>query len=380
MRRTSGRLPSVSTTEFDEMKFAKACSLTWAEWEALGEDKAILHSIFLDYEKKLDELTEIAVSLSRLIQKLPGVHSVRWRMKDPHHLVKKIARKKASSVEKYASISQDAYQEIVTDLIGIRALHLFKGDFPSLHRSIIETWELDENPIAYVRKGDTEDLRTLYKNLGLEVKEHSDGYRSIHYIAKTNFTKATVRCELQVRTIFEEGWSEIDHKIRYPDFSNDPLIRDFLHIFNRLSGAADEMGTFVNRLAADLSTLTAEQAKADARAQDIEKQLTEKIKKIESLSTKNSSMTSEMKDLKRLIEQQKEELEKQINGSNLSPFSNIRLGDIEATGLVVSSDTLRSLNISPSMFNDAVSASKNIIDASKITAASLNFIAEKPES
>lgn len=87
-------------------------------------------------------------------------------------------------------------------------------------------------------------------------------------------------------------------------------------------------------------------------------------------------MTSEMKDLKRLIEQQKEELAKQINGLNLTPLSNIRLGDIGAPGLVVTTDALRSLNISPSLFNDAVSASKNIIDAGKITTAS----GEKPKS
>lgn len=291
-------------------------------------------------------------------------------------MVTKISRKKSSSIDKYANISAETYKEVVTDLIGIRALHLFKGDFPSLHRSIIETWELDENPVAYVRKGDTEDLRTLYKTLGLEVKEHSDGYRSIHYITKTNFTKATVRCELQVRTIFEEGWSEIDHKVRYPDFTDDPLIRDFLHVFNRLSGAADEMGTFVNRLATDLAALTAEQARAQARAQDIERQLTEKIKKIESLSSKNSSMTSEMRDLKKLIERQKDEA-KQTNGSNLNSLGNIRLGKIDPSGILVTSDALRSLNISPSQFSDAVSASRVMIDAGKITAASLNFVPGK---
>ena len=208
------------------------------------------------------------------------------------------------------------------------------------------------------------------------MKEHSDGYRSIHYITKTNFTKATVRCELQVRTIFEEGWSEIDHKVRYPDFTDDPLIRDFLHVFNRLSGAADEMGTFVNRLATDLAALTAEQARAQARAQDIERQLTEKIKKIESLSSKNSSMTSEMRDLKKLIERQKDEA-KQTNGSNLNSLGNIRLGKIDPSGILVTSDALRSLNISPSQFSDAVSASRVMIDAGKITAASLNFVPGK---
>lgn len=358
-------------------EFLVACGLGPDEADSLGDDKATLFNIFLDFKSKRDQFTEIAVSLSRLIQKLPGVHSVRWRVKDPHHLIKKIARKKVAAVEKYAAISSGNYRDVVTDLVGIRALHLFKGDFPTLHRSIIDTWELDENPTAYVRKGDTEELRTLYRELGLEVEEHKDGYRSIHYITKTNFTKTTVKCELQVRTIFEEGWSEIDHKVRYPDFSNDPLIRDFLHIFNRLSGAADEMGTFVNRLAADLTALKAEQAAAISRASEIEDQLSEKIKKIESLSSKNSSMQSEMRDLKLLISRQKSELSNQIG---IGGFASIGLSAIKLDpDLRVTSDTLRTLNISPSLYDDAVSASKNIIDTSKITDGSIEFPTKKKD-
>ncbi|MCP8896966.1 RelA/SpoT domain-containing protein [Shinella daejeonensis] len=365
------------SVEFSEDEFMKACGLNQEEWDLLNDSRATLHAIFTDFKKKHDQFTEIAVSLSRLIQKLPGVHSVRWRIKDPHHLVKKIARKKAAAVEKYATISPENYRDVVTDLIGIRALHLFKGDFPTLHRSIIETWELDENPVAYVRKGDTEELRTLYRELELEVEEHKDGYRSIHYITKTNFTKTTVKCELQVRTIFEEGWSEIDHKVRYPDFSNDPLIRDFLHIFNRLSGAADEMGTFVNRLAADLTALTAEQATAVSRASEIEAQLSEKIQKIEALSSKNTSMQSEMKELKSLIARQKAELSIQIGSGGLGSSALERLhvnSDLHAV-----SDILRTLNISPSLYGDAVSASKNIIDASKIAADAVKLVTKKKE-
>ena len=54
--------------------------------------------------------------------------------------------------------------------------------------------------------------------------------------------------EVQVRTIFEEGWSEIDHNIRYPNHSDDKIISQFLVVFNRLAGSADEMGSYIQFL------------------------------------------------------------------------------------------------------------------------------------
>ena len=47
--------------------------------------------------------------------------------------------------------------------------------------------------------------------------------------------------EIQGRTLFEEGWSEIDHDIVYPYFKDDEMLKDFSTLLNRLSGMADEM-------------------------------------------------------------------------------------------------------------------------------------------
>ncbi|EKH2437192.1 hypothetical protein O4M18_004240 [Escherichia coli] len=83
---------------------------------------------------------------------------------------------------------------------------------------------------------------------GCRIKLHDAGYRSVHYVIKTRPIKDEIFTEIQVRTIFEEGWSEIDHRIRYPDISDDHLINHFLMIFNRLAGSADEMGAFIFEL------------------------------------------------------------------------------------------------------------------------------------
>ena len=54
--------------------------------------------------------------------------------------------------------------------------------------------------------------------------------------------------EIQGRTLFEEGWSEIDHDIVYPYFQNDEMLKDFSTLLNRLSGMADEMSSYFRRM------------------------------------------------------------------------------------------------------------------------------------
>ena len=46
----------------------------------------------------------------------------------------------------------------------------------------------------------------------------------------------------------EDGWSEIDHRIRYPYDVDNPILSQYLFIFNRLAGSADEMASFVRLL------------------------------------------------------------------------------------------------------------------------------------
>ena len=54
--------------------------------------------------------------------------------------------------------------------------------------------------------------------------------------------------EIQVRTLFEEAWGEIDHAIVYPDYQEDRLLNEYTGLLNRLSGLADEMSDFFTSL------------------------------------------------------------------------------------------------------------------------------------
>src|SRR5262249_2696289 len=97
---------------------------------------------------------------------------------------------------------------------------------------------------------------------------HPAGYRSVHYVCSTQPLQRKVLAEIQVRTIFEEGWSEVDHRVRYPNYSNDQLVAYFLTIFNRLAGSADEMGTFVQGLTSALGAFEAKLQEANRQKED----------------------------------------------------------------------------------------------------------------
>ncbi|THJ32398.1 addiction module component [Lampropedia aestuarii] len=240
--------------------FLASSNISHEVWVKSGCDLSEMMEIKKDHADNISRLSQSAAMYAALIQKIEGVHSVRWRVKDPSHLIEKIIRKKASDADfkdeddsepsKYKNLNINNYHEIITDLIGIRALHLFKDDCFNINDEISRLWEKAESPVAYVRSGDSDSIIDKYKFHGLDVKDHPAGYRSVHHVVKARPLNRDIYFEIQIRTIFEEGWSEIDHKVRYPNFSNDQQIMYFLGIFNRLAGSADEMGGFVKDLVA----------------------------------------------------------------------------------------------------------------------------------
>ena len=190
-----------------------------------------------------------------------GIHSYRYRTKSTGHLLEKIIRKKKENPERFAGLDHTNFYKYMTDLIGIRVFYLYREDWTHFHYYITSVFEnnpanyvsrrdvdydedinhfyIAERPKVYKRPGDTK----IYDEKELDVK--SDGiYRSLHYIIKYK----GYYIEIQGRTLFEEGWSEIDHDIVYPYYRDDDSLKDFSTLLNRLSGMADEMSSYFRRM------------------------------------------------------------------------------------------------------------------------------------
>ena len=192
-------------------KFLKDNRISNETWQLAKIEWEELKKIAEDHDKQLERLRDSAEFFARVIQRFPGVHSVRWRIKDKHHLLEKIIRKRAKGSKKYSEINSENYFETVTDLVGLRALHLFKDECFAIDQDLRNTWTTTEEPTAYIREGDPADMRVRFEAHGFKVENHPEGYRSIHYVFSTKPLQRQVFAEIQVRTIFEEGWSEIDH-------------------------------------------------------------------------------------------------------------------------------------------------------------------------
>ena len=219
----------------DPLQFDRS-GLRWNELESISEH-------YSSIRKDLEADGKYAVDS---ILRCSHVHSINYRIKDNDHLIEKIIRKVTTDPAR--SINLENYQKEISDLIGVRVLHLFKEDWSRIHEFMTSSWDFVEQPVAYVRKGDSRRIIEFYQENNCRIEEHPYGYRSVHYLIRSGSGKKPSMVEVQVRTLFEEAWGEIDHVVRYPYHRNNDLLIRLSSILNRLAGDADELGTYMRYL------------------------------------------------------------------------------------------------------------------------------------
>jgi ppGpp synthetase/RelA/SpoT-type nucleotidyltranferase len=277
--------------------FLAKYNISEADFKKSTLDWEELMKIFEDYKSQIPKLESSAIYIFNSLMKAPNVHSVRYRIKNSEHVIEKIIRKKIQIPG--LQIDMNNYLNELSDLIGVRALHLFKEDWNSIHDLITNTWNLFETPTVYYREGDSTEDKKSFEEKGCEPKKHPFGYRSVHYIIETKPAKTNYFAEIQIRTIFEEAWSEIDHTIRYPYDQDNPIFGQFLMILNRLAGSADEMGTFVQVLKKHLETQESSHKKAIIEKDKLISELERKIKESKLEKSDMEYLTGGLEKLKK---------------------------------------------------------------------------------
>ena len=210
-------------------------------------DIANLSAIYEDYITHMDAYQNHGDFIANILRSQESIHTVKSRMKEPDRLIEKVIRKVADRKLKYGEGFQftvENYKDEINDLIGIRVIHIFKEQWQEIHEYIVNTWNVIEIT-ANVREGDNVDV---FKNLDIEVRSRASGYRSVHYLVEFYPTNQRVIAEIQVRTIFEEGYGEIDHRLRYSHIEIPEILKSNLLLFNRIIGSADEMASLINTL------------------------------------------------------------------------------------------------------------------------------------
>lgn len=182
-----------------------------------------------EYERFLDGVRSYFLHDPELNKSpFPIVHSLKYRLKDPEHLKDKLQRK----LENGEDINENNLFQKITDFAGIRVLHLYQGQFLKIHEAIMaivdaHEWKFVEPPVANTWDPESE---AYFKSLGLRCNRRDTYYTSIHYLVKPCNDRSFVCCEIQVRTLFEEIWGEIDHSINYPHPTQSVACKEQLRV------------------------------------------------------------------------------------------------------------------------------------------------------
>lgn len=181
---------------------------------------------------------ETSINLSAL------AHSVKGRVKDPEHLRTKLIRKglEAKALEKEFPYTQENLFKKINDLAGFRILHLHTKQIKDINfelQSIFDEqlWIKLEGPSA--RTWDDES-RKYFADIGIETVDSETMYTSVHYVVQPN-TKSEITCEIQVRTLMEEVWGEVDHKINYPEKANSLSCREQIKVLARVTSSCSRL-------------------------------------------------------------------------------------------------------------------------------------------
>lgn len=211
----------------------------------LGPSQREIDHLIAAYESRRDEVdlfrrqvTDFFLVTKRFnTGSLPLIHSVKSRLKNPDHLREKIVRK-----WKDGPITPATLFSRITDCAGVRIIHLHSQQFRYIHSAIVGHiqqgyWHLNEPPVAY--SWDPE-ATAFFNSLKVNAETRDSYYTSIHYVVKPQ-AATDLACEIQVRTLFEEAWGEIDHALNYPDATDVVACREQLRVLAKLASTGTRL-------------------------------------------------------------------------------------------------------------------------------------------
>ena len=205
-----------------------------------GECKteSICRGVYQRYPEYSTLCEKIREEIVADVENVEAVHLHTSRVKSLDSLLRKVITKRHERLlnkkDPYSKIDEENYQSIITDLVGVRLIMSYRGNWKEMHRHLIKLFPyaddeeyrcfdtvphkegccfLAQIPVANYAKDD--DL-SVFSTERVKTKFQESGYRSVHYI----ISYKDVYVELQTRTIYDEAWSDCDHRYVYKHNEN----------------------------------------------------------------------------------------------------------------------------------------------------------------
>jgi ppGpp synthetase/RelA/SpoT-type nucleotidyltranferase len=177
---------------------------TWEEVE----------TFFIDqkghYEKEIENVIQILEKLKSSFS-VP-IYAIKYRVKSLESIYLKMKKDKKHIKE-------------ISDIAGIRILCLFETDIVIVHKEIILALLNDDRYTLEsfkIYNWDIENDKKFFKDFVAKVgvlpekkiidENKGSGYKSLHYIYST---RSGYKLEIQLRTLMQDVWGEIEHTISY---------------------------------------------------------------------------------------------------------------------------------------------------------------------
>lgn len=181
-----------------------------------------MSDILTSYDRSKIKYQAFSKMLASLISSLMlaegiKIHSVTNRVKSRESLEKKINNK-----DKYNKIDE------ITDIVGLRVITHFSDEVDKVARLIEQEFTVDKE-------------NTIDKRTSLEPEKF--GYLSLHYVILLSTPRLElfeyksyegIKAEIQIRSILQHTWAEIEHDIGYKSSIEVPKV--IKRQFSRLAG------------------------------------------------------------------------------------------------------------------------------------------------
>lgn len=165
----------------------------------IQEEKMSLILKNISFERELKEQIE------RKLNKIGMYFHIFARVKDSCSICKKLIRKNDEYREKNKKLQ---------DLIGIRIVLYYADDIMICQKIIESLFHVRKEDSAIDRPG-IDEFRPVRLNLVCDIPDEGEDY--IKNVPETLWRDYRIdkTFEVQIRTIFSEGWHEVEHDIRY---------------------------------------------------------------------------------------------------------------------------------------------------------------------
>ena len=157
---------------------------------------ALVKDALREYDRNLLEYRRLCEAFET---EIPS-HLRQWGVLD--YRVEARVKKRGSFEEK---VRRDPTRPVL-DMVGLRIMTFFRSDIPQVEKMTRRLFEVAED--SYIDKGDL-------------LSDASFGYRSVQFIARTRGDgvggdfEAGLPVEVQIRTMLDHVWAEVEHDFRY---------------------------------------------------------------------------------------------------------------------------------------------------------------------